>query len=147
MQDLVKAETERIDARVLEPACGSGNFSLRQQDQWGGRKATPTPSGYTDRPAEFLRLILPHLSGVTPSVLAQATGLSPATAPRSAPGGGFPIPATGPRCSSPVSGLPIRRGSVVTGVDLAVCQQTSPLLRSDGALVRSASESVQRGPG
>jgi hypothetical protein len=26
MLELVKAETERIDARVLEPACGSGNF-------------------------------------------------------------------------------------------------------------------------
>jgi hypothetical protein len=26
MLDLVKSETERIDARVLEPACGSGNF-------------------------------------------------------------------------------------------------------------------------
>jgi hypothetical protein len=26
MLDLVKAETERIDGRVLEPACGSGNF-------------------------------------------------------------------------------------------------------------------------
>jgi len=26
MLDLLKAETERIDARVLEPACGSGNF-------------------------------------------------------------------------------------------------------------------------
>jgi hypothetical protein len=26
MLDLVKDETERIDARVLEPACGSGNF-------------------------------------------------------------------------------------------------------------------------
>jgi SAM-dependent methyltransferase len=26
MLDLVKAESERIDARVLEPACGSGNF-------------------------------------------------------------------------------------------------------------------------
>lgn len=26
MLDLVKAETERIDARFLEPACGSGNF-------------------------------------------------------------------------------------------------------------------------
>src|SRR3954447_4202688 len=24
--DLVKADTQRIDARVLEPACGSGNF-------------------------------------------------------------------------------------------------------------------------
>ena len=27
MLDLVKAETERIDSRFLEPACGSGNFS------------------------------------------------------------------------------------------------------------------------
>src|SRR5580765_3055328 len=26
MLDLVKRETERIDSRVLEPACGSGNF-------------------------------------------------------------------------------------------------------------------------
>lgn len=28
MFDLVKAETERIDSRFLEPACGSGNFLL-----------------------------------------------------------------------------------------------------------------------
>ena len=26
MLDLVKDETERIDSRFLEPACGSGNF-------------------------------------------------------------------------------------------------------------------------
>ena len=29
MLDLVKAETERIDARFLEPACGSGNFLVK----------------------------------------------------------------------------------------------------------------------
>jgi hypothetical protein len=29
MLDLVKDETERIDSRVLEPACGSGNFLVR----------------------------------------------------------------------------------------------------------------------
>lgn len=29
MLDLVKAETERIDARFLEPACGSGNFIVQ----------------------------------------------------------------------------------------------------------------------
>ena len=29
MLDLVKGETERIDARFLEPACGSGNFLAR----------------------------------------------------------------------------------------------------------------------
>lgn len=29
MLDLVKGEAERIDARFLEPACGSGNFLVR----------------------------------------------------------------------------------------------------------------------
>src|SRR6202035_3921819 len=29
MLNLVKDETERIDSRFLEPACGSGNFLLR----------------------------------------------------------------------------------------------------------------------
>lgn len=29
MLDLVKGETERIDSRFLEPACGSGNFIIR----------------------------------------------------------------------------------------------------------------------
>src|SRR6267143_5364342 len=29
MLDLVKCETERIDSRFLEPACGSGNFLVR----------------------------------------------------------------------------------------------------------------------
>ena len=29
MLDLVKGETERIDARFLEPACGSGNFIVQ----------------------------------------------------------------------------------------------------------------------
>ncbi len=29
MLDLVKEETERIDSRFLEPACGSGNFVVQ----------------------------------------------------------------------------------------------------------------------
>jgi hypothetical protein len=29
MLDLVKGETERVDSRFLEPACGSGNFLIR----------------------------------------------------------------------------------------------------------------------
>ena len=29
MLDLVKGETERIDSRFLEPACGNGNFLVR----------------------------------------------------------------------------------------------------------------------
>ena len=28
MSDLVKSETERIESRFLEPACGNGNFCL-----------------------------------------------------------------------------------------------------------------------
>ena len=28
MLDLVKDETERLDSRFLEPACGSGNFLI-----------------------------------------------------------------------------------------------------------------------
>jgi type I restriction-modification system DNA methylase subunit len=29
MLDLVRSESERIDSRFLEPACGSGNFKRR----------------------------------------------------------------------------------------------------------------------
>ena len=29
MLDLVKGETERIDSRFLEPACGSGNYLMQ----------------------------------------------------------------------------------------------------------------------
>ena len=29
MLDLVKQETERIDSRFLEPACGTGNFLVK----------------------------------------------------------------------------------------------------------------------
>ena len=29
MLDMVKSETERIDSRFLEPACGSGNFLVQ----------------------------------------------------------------------------------------------------------------------
>ena len=33
MLDLVKDETERIDSRFLEPACGSGNFLVHPAAQ------------------------------------------------------------------------------------------------------------------
>src|SRR5207248_545460 len=33
MLDLVKEETERIDSRFLEPACGSGNFLVKVLSQ------------------------------------------------------------------------------------------------------------------
>lgn len=36
MLDLVKGETERIDSRFLEPACGSGNFLVPITfEEWG----------------------------------------------------------------------------------------------------------------
>ena len=38
MLDLVKQETERIDSRFLEPACGDGNFLTRDsRTQIGSR--------------------------------------------------------------------------------------------------------------
>ena len=40
MLDLVKAETERIDSRFLEPACGDGNFLVQIL-----RRKAPMPPG------------------------------------------------------------------------------------------------------
>ena len=44
MLDLVKQETERVDSRFLEPACGDGNFLveiLRRKIEAAKRRATP----------------------------------------------------------------------------------------------------------
>lgn len=44
MLDLVKQETERVDSRFLEPACGDGNFVaeiLRRELEAAKRRATP----------------------------------------------------------------------------------------------------------
>jgi type I restriction-modification system DNA methylase subunit len=38
MLDLVKDETERIDSRFLEPACGSGNFLVEVLRRAFGRQ-------------------------------------------------------------------------------------------------------------
>ena len=41
MLGLVEAETEKVDSRFLEPACGSGNFLvevLRKKTESGSRK-------------------------------------------------------------------------------------------------------------
>ena len=47
MLDLVKDETERIDSRFLEPACGNGNFLVkilrRKVDPSLARIKTPNP--------------------------------------------------------------------------------------------------------
>ena len=45
MLDLVKPETERVDSRFLEPACGDGNFLeeiLRRKLHAAKRRATPS---------------------------------------------------------------------------------------------------------
>ena len=55
MLDLVKQETERVDSRFLEPACGDGNFLaeiLRRKLEAAKRRATP-PRKKKPLPAEF----------------------------------------------------------------------------------------------
>lgn len=55
MLDLVKQETERVDSRFLEPACGDGNFMaeiLRRKLAAAKKRATP-PKRKTPDPFEF----------------------------------------------------------------------------------------------
>lgn len=55
MLDLVKQETERVDSRFLEPACGDGNFVvevLRRKLAAAKRRATP-PKKKAPLPLEF----------------------------------------------------------------------------------------------
>ena len=55
MLDLVKQETERVDSRFLEPACGDGNFVveiLRRKLEAAKRRATP-PRRKKPLPSEF----------------------------------------------------------------------------------------------
>ena len=55
MLDLVKQETERVDSRFLEPACGDGNFLaeiLRRKLVAAKKRATP-PKKQTIVPLEF----------------------------------------------------------------------------------------------
>ena len=55
MLDLVKQETERVDSRFLEPACGDGNFVveiLRRKLTAAKRRATP-PKRKKPLPLEF----------------------------------------------------------------------------------------------
>ena len=51
MLDLVKAETERIESRFLEPACGNGNFIAEVLR----RKLVVVSSRYRRSPAEYQR--------------------------------------------------------------------------------------------
>jgi CRISPR-associated endonuclease Cas1 len=72
-------ETERRHQADDYPSSRSAvreSISARQREQWRNRSATPPAGGYTGRPSEFRRLILPHLTHARPVDLARATGLS-----------------------------------------------------------------------
>ena len=60
MLDLVKAETERIESRFLEPACGNGNFIAEVLR----RKLVVVSSRYRRSPAEYQRYAFVALSSV-----------------------------------------------------------------------------------
>jgi len=61
-----------------------------QRAQWNARNETPAGSGFTGRPSEFRRLILPRLADVETSALVQATGLSAGYCARIRDGGRVP---------------------------------------------------------
>src|SRR3954449_11335140 len=54
-----------------------GRISRTQRERWAAKRAIEQGSGFTGRPSEFDRLILPRLAGASPTALAKATGLSP----------------------------------------------------------------------
>ena len=60
MLDLVKQETERIDSRFLEPACGDGNFLVEILN----RKLNVVVSKYKKSQPEFERYIIIALSSM-----------------------------------------------------------------------------------
>ena len=60
MLDLVKSETERIDSRFLEPACGTGNFLTEILD----RKLTVVQSRYGKNQLEYERYAVLALSSL-----------------------------------------------------------------------------------
>lgn len=66
MLDLVKPETERVDSRFLEPACGTGNFLaeiLRRKLVAAKRQSVPPRTG-KPHPAEFERLSVTAVSSL-----------------------------------------------------------------------------------
>lgn len=66
MCDLVKQETERVDSRFLEPACGDGNFLaeiLARKLEAAKKRATP-PRRKKPDPAEFEKQSITAVSGL-----------------------------------------------------------------------------------
>jgi len=60
MLDLVKQETERIDSRFLEPACGDGNFLAEILR----RKLAVVKSRYGRNPADYERYAVVAVTGI-----------------------------------------------------------------------------------
>ena len=60
MLDLVKRETERIDSRFLEPACGTGNFLVKILE----RKLDVVKKKYRRSPLDFERNSILALSSI-----------------------------------------------------------------------------------
>ena len=60
MLDLVKQETERIDSRFLEPACGTGNFLVKILE----RKLDVVKKKYRRSPLDFERNSVLALSSI-----------------------------------------------------------------------------------
>lgn len=60
MLDLVKQETERIESRFLEPACGDGNFLVRILE----RKLTVVDSRYSKSQLEWERYAVLAVSSI-----------------------------------------------------------------------------------
>lgn len=60
MLDLVKQETERIDSRFLEPACGTGNFLVKILE----RKLSVVKKKYRKSPLDYERNAILALSSI-----------------------------------------------------------------------------------
>lgn len=60
MLDLVKQETERIDSRFLEPACGNGNFLVKILE----RKLDVVTRNYSKSPLEWERYAVVAVSSI-----------------------------------------------------------------------------------
>ena len=60
MLDLVKQETERIDSRFLEPACGTGNFLVKALE----RKLEIVKNRYSKNQLEYERYAILALSSI-----------------------------------------------------------------------------------
>ena len=60
MLDLVKQETDRIDSRFLEPACGTGNFLIEIME----RKLTEVANRYSKSQIEYERYTVIAVSSI-----------------------------------------------------------------------------------